>query len=498
MTEIRCSELADYLRLHTGTGGHPPAMEPPSPVVLLFGEEMLYKAAFATLRDALLAPGRQAMNYEPLDGSQGNVHEAIEKVNTYALLGGGKLVALLDARLFDSKKDHRQLLKSARESFDAQQFDRGASFLLRFMAVADIAFEDTDREGWHEKLQEADGIVDDGRWLDDLVRYCRSAGRGITAAADLPGTLQKAVEKGFPAGNCLIITTDTIDRKTRLYKQIRDIGLVVDCSVPTGQRHADRMSQKGVLTETMNALLSAHRKEMASEAFEALHEKTGFDLRVFTNGLEQLVTYTGDRRRITREDVETVLKRTRRDPIFAFTNAVTDRNLAEAMFTMASLLADGPDALHPEQILVAMLNQLRKLLLVKDFVSGPLGRVWFDGCPYGHFRSAVMPAVEQADGDIRDLLQQWRTSAESPVSGDSGDGPKKKKRKKKTSATDLLMAKNPKNPYPVYQLFLKSEKFTLDEITGAFELLTEADRRIKSGGENKKLILEEVLFHICR
>ena len=60
------------------------------------------------------------------------------------------------------------------------------------------------------------------------------------------------------------------------------------------------------------------------------------------------------------------------------------------------------------------------------------------------------------------------------------------------------MAKNPKNPYPVYQLFRKSEKFTLDEISGAFELLTLADQRIKSGGENKQLILEEVLFQICR
>ena len=75
------------------------------------------------------------------------------------------------------------------------------------------------------------------------------------------------------------------------------------------------------------------------------------------------------------------------------------------------------------------------------------------------------------------------------------DGGGKKFAGKKGS--DLSIAPQPKNPYPVFQLFNKSEKFSAGELRQAVEHLARADRWIKSGAENKQLILENLVWSIC-
>jgi DNA polymerase III delta subunit len=49
----------------------------------------------------------------------------------------------------------------------------------------------------------------------------------------------------------------------------------------------------------------------------------------------------------------------------------------------------------------------------------------------------------------------------------------------------------------VYQLFLSAENYTKQELLQAFEHLSRADLRIKSSGDNRRLILEEAIFNIC-
>jgi DNA polymerase-3 subunit delta len=282
-----------------------------------------------------------------------------------------------------------------------------------------------------------------------------------------------------------------------LYNLIVDAGMAIDCSVPRGERQADKKLQVAVLSEMKKSILTKSGKTMEPGAFEALYGLTGFDLRTFSNNLEKLVTYVGDREQITRQDIGTVLHRTKQDPIFAFTNAITDKNRVEALFYMNSLLSDAQKPMLPEQVVVAVLNQIRKLLRIKEFIAEPAGRTWFAGCPYGQFNSVVMPAIQASDRALLAELQQWQDSLADTGSSESRPNQRRKKKPAKPR-TDLLIAKNPKNSYPVYQLFRKSERFTMDELFSAFESLTRSDLRIKSGAENKKLILEELVINICR
>lgn len=500
MAELNYKALEVYLRGLEKDRGRKAAPGKPraAQVYLIYGEEVLCKAAFKKLLLALVPADRQQFNFEPVDGTGGGVPEALEKLNTFSLVAGPKVVALTEARLFDAAPDAGRMLGSARQAHAAGNLNRAASELLRLMALSSLTYEDLDRENRRRSLPVLAEAGGQNGWLDDILAFCRAGGRDVPPAADGDSALCNAIEKGFPDGNHLLITTDTIDKRKRLFKVIRDLGVIVDCFVPKGDRKADKKIQEAVLREAMRDVLDGSGVTMDEEGFSALQEMTGFDIRAFAGNLKKLVDFVGDRRRITRADILAVLERTKKDPVYALTGAIAARNLEEALFFMGTLMAEGLDAMRPEQILVALLNQVRKLLRVKEFTGGPYGSAWFAGCPYNHFTTAVLPVVQQFDAELVGQIQCWNDAVSGADREETPSSPKKGAKKKKPPATDLLIVRNSNNPYPVYQLFLAAENYTRQELLQAFEHLAGADLRIKSGGDNKRLILEEAIFNICR
>ena len=465
-------------------------------VVLIHGEELLVKSALNRLIAFLVPADARSVSYEPVDAAVGNLHEAVAKVSTYPLLGDRRVVELMDARLFESRNVPAQILRKSKDAIDSKRLQRAAVHLLDFMALTGIDLEDLTGSGREEHLPQDPELVGDGRWLDEIIAFCRQTGRTAAAAADTEGLLEKTIERGIPTGNCLILTTESVDRRKKLYDLIKQKGLVIDCSVPTGVRKADKKAQEAVLQEIAGSLLQKNEKKMDPGVFELLVEMTGFEPRTFTGNLEKLITYTGRRSEITRSDVKAVLERTKQDPVFAFTSAVTDRNAADALFYLDSLLHDPQQPMRPEQIIVAILNQVRKLLRIKEFIATPEGSVWFAGCPFGQFKTTVMPAVQAHDQQLMNRIGEWRDelTASAKSGGQSRADGKKFVGK---AGSDLSIAPQPKNPYPVYQLFRKSERFNLESLLQAVEHLARADRQIKSGTDNKQLILERLVWSVC-
>jgi DNA polymerase III delta subunit len=109
-----------------------------------------------------------------------------------------------------------------------------------------------------------------------------------------------------------------------------------------------------------------------------------------------------------------------------------------------------------------------------------------------------MPAVQRYDRDILNQLREWDELLSKNAGMNKSRSEKARKKKEKSAATDLVIAKNSQNPYPVYQMLLKSEKFTTHELIAAFEKLSEADLRLKSTRQSQKLVLEQAILDICR
>ncbi|CAB1063389.1 DNA polymerase III delta subunit (EC [Olavius sp. associated proteobacterium Delta 1] len=468
---------------------------PFAPVYLIYGEEMLTQNVFDTLLDVLVPPSERSINYEPLDGTQENIHDVIGRANTYSLLPGIKVIALRDSKIFYAGQDKDRLLDNAKKAYDDDNIKKAAGHLRGLMSLLNLSFEDIGKSNRQNSLGQNIILGADDAWLDEIITYCRENELSVPAAGDDSRTLQLAVEKGFPANNHLIITTDMADKRRSLFKALSNKGVVIDCSVPKGDRRADRVVQESVLADRMNTMLTAGNKSMGQSTYRALYEMTGFDLRAFSSNLEKLISYVGDRQEITITDVESVLQRTKKDPIYELTNALADRKPAPALFFLDSLLSAG---IHPLQAFTALINQVRKLLLVKDFVESPLGSDWQAACPYDYFQKRVIPAIVEYDRSLLDHLSGWQTVLKEETPGQKTGTRTKSKKKKSKLTTDLLIAKNPKNAYPIYFLLKKSERFSKEDLIKAFETLNAADKKLKTGGQDARLVLEKVILGICK
>ncbi len=464
-----------------------------APVYLIFGEELLVKTAFDDLLEKMLPGAARNANYDPVEGAIENIYEVIERVNTYSLLGGTRVVAMRDSRIFYTQQDKSRLLERSKSAYDDDDLLKAAKYFMSLLGNLNLSFDDVDKSNRQKTLNLDPELSRSDEWLDEIIGYCMEKNLRIPEPADETAALQRAIEKGFPGNNHLLITTDIVDKRRSLYKTIKDRGVVIDCAVPRGDRRADRMAQEEVLLQKMTEILKPNNKQMDKGAYLVLMDMTGFDLRTFCGSLEKLIDYVGERNTITVEDVESVLKRTKKDPIYDFTNAIVDRQIEKALFLLNSLMEA---EFHPLQILAAITNQVRKLLLAKEFAKSSRAKGWSAGISFNVFQQNIIPSVVAYDQSLLKTLEEWENANINSAEGDTISEQVKKKKKTKID-TDLLLARNPKNAYPVFQLLKKSERYATAELMAAIAYLNEIDMQFKTTSQNPKLALERLIFKIC-
>ncbi len=480
MSEIAYKNTTDYL---TGIKDDTFAT-----VYLIFGEEYLYKSVFETLLDKMVPHEKRSFGYEPADGESESISEVIERLNTFSLMAGRKVVSLCESKIFYSKNDEAAILTKAKTAFDADEKVKSSKFLISLLSVSGLDFSTVLTEKGKKAIKYTENFGDDDNWLKEIANYCQDQNFKIPVSSDSTKILNTAVEKGFPDDHHLIITADLVDKRKTLFKTIKKHGVIIDCSVPKGERKADKDQQSVVLRENTNVILSKAGKQIDPAAYQYLCEMTGFDLRTFTGNLEKLIGFTGQNNRITIADAKSLLRRTKQDPIYELSGAVAERNLEKALFYTGNLLKN---SIFPLQILATVVNQMRRLLIAKDFIEGlPKGK-WQRGMDYNSFTKNIMPLVKESDALIKQKIEEREKRFEDVESSE-------KKVKKKKIVTDIILAKNPNSPYPVFLLVKNSERYTMDELIMALESLKNADRRLKSTGEDARLVLDDTLIQICR
>jgi len=478
MTELLHSQLADYLK-KAGRQKQPSAY-------LIHGQEMLVAQSSETLTAHLLAGESEDLCCEKVDGADQSLSDVLERLNTFALLGGPKIVLFKDAKLFEGRFNQRRLTDQIAEAWHNNDVPQAAKHFLHLCGRMEIDLEDVLRISRdHEALKIVYGQLG-SNGVAKLAKLCLDQGWQPQHAADDAGTLQRAVEKGFPDNHYLIVAVHSkVPKNLKLYKAFREKGEVIDCNIPLGDRKADKTAQEAVLRKTLDAMLAKSEKRLSPTSFQTLWQLTGFDPRTFVQNIDKLIDYSGKRHEITEEDIHVVLRRTKSDPVFELTNAVADRNIVQALFYLRTLL----DAKwHPLQILSALANQLRKLLLAKSFVTSAFGNCWTGGMGYPQFQKSVMPAIEAFDNHTREQTGLWEMPATEPAG--KGRGSKKK-------TAEIVLAANPSSSYPVYQTLLKSEKYSLQELVAALAHLNRDDLRLKSTGQDAALTLKKTILDIC-
>jgi DNA polymerase-3 subunit delta len=460
---------------------------------LIHGERYLCQTALNRLLAVLLPFAKRDLQCEILDGTDDQINEAIQRVQTFSLTPGPKIVICKDAELSAKPKAADQnALANVEKAYRANDYGTAARRLLSMCAKANL---DLDRLKRPEQLLSATSTRSDDEappWFKALLAYCRQKELSVPAVKNIRKQIQVAVEKGFPGQNYLILTTRQVDRRQKWYKCFQHYGVVLDCSAPTGVRRVDLAAQETLLKEQMHSVLDPNDK-LNPAAFKALCAKSGFDPATFTQNLKKIVAYAGQARYVKADDIERLIKRTKSDPIFAFTNALLERDTVRALF-LADALLGGGQLNHPLQLLSAMINQVRKLLMAQSFMISPFGNRWHKGMSFSQFQTRTVPAIKRYDEETAASLPGIQDQARR----DGQDRQHQQGKDPQRSRSDLQVLRSTQSPYAVFQLFRHAGRFKIDHLQALLARLHVADRRLKSGSVNQVAVLEEVIIYFCQ
>ncbi|MCP3898113.1 MAG: hypothetical protein GY707_00090 [Desulfobacteraceae bacterium] len=279
------------------------------------------------------------------------------------------------------------------------------------------------------------------------------------------------INNGFSENNFLILSCLKIDKRSSFFKLVKEKGLAVDCTIASGLSKRDIDEQIQFLRNEMNTILLKNQKEIEEKAFLNLIDLTGFNPDIFQDNLEKLVSFIGKNKKICVNDVSQLVKRTKIDPIFDFTNAFSDKNIEKTILLLSSLLNSN---FHVLQILKALTNHARKIFAAKCFIETcklQNQKIWIKGQSFNEFNNLVVPQIKNADDDLKKELNSWQESK-----------------------SDFFLASKSKSTYPEYQIFRKSDNFSPTELKNIIIELGELDNKFKSSSQDEVILIKDFIF----
>jgi DNA polymerase-3 subunit delta len=166
--------------------------------------------------------------------------------------------------------------------------------------------------------------------------------------------------KQIPEYAVLIFVEDEVDKRGKLFKQVKDHGYAAEMT-----RQSD-----GKLVTWILGRLKMEGKKITEQTMKQFLSRTGNDMDYISNELDKLIAYTMHRDVITEADVEAVCPAQIQGKIFDMVGAIGDRNTKRALALYSDLLA-----LHepPMRILFLISRQFHLLLRVKELTKQGCG-----------------------------------------------------------------------------------------------------------------------------
>ncbi len=156
----------------------------------------------------------------------------------------------------------------------------------------------------------------------------------------------------IPETTCLIFVETELDKRNRLYKEVKKAGRVVEFKTQT----------EATLVKWVLGMLKKEGKNVTKDTLQAFLGKTGSDMQMIKNELDKLIAYTEGRNVITLEDVEEVCVVQTTNRIFDMINAIAEGRQKRALELYEDLLSLKEP---PMRILFLIARQFRQLYQVK-------------------------------------------------------------------------------------------------------------------------------------
>lgn len=150
----------------------------------------------------------------------------------------------------------------------------------------------------------------------------------------------------------LIFTDQQVDRRTRMFKAVKDNGYAAEMKMP----------EESTLILWIAEILKKNGKRITRKDAFTLFQRIGSDMGNIRNELDKLIAYTEGRSTISLSDIDAVCVNQTVNRVFNMVRAVADRRQQEAIALYEDLLTLREPALR---ILYIMSKQFRQILLTK-------------------------------------------------------------------------------------------------------------------------------------
>jgi DNA polymerase-3 subunit delta len=421
-------------------------------LLLLFGDELQVQGACKTLLDNLVPESQRGFNLERFDGRSAPWDQIEASLNTPPFLPGKKVVWIENAAYFISREQRGELGEKVRQAWSEGKKDEAVRLLLDLLAVEGWTQEQLDHaqsgssSALLNELIEADG-AEASPDTQALVAYALSREMDLTRRRrSEEQRLGEMLERGLPPWGFLLMTAVQVDRRTRLYKRLEEMGAVLQLFIERDR--SGRISRES-LALFINQRLQQARKTIDPPAREMILLRAGDDLRGLEQELEKLFLYVGDQPRIRSQDVDAIFADQGESWVFDLTRCIAERNAVDALQHLARLLAQGE---HPLKLLGTIAAEVRKLLAARQLIDRELRGRWKRGLTYQQFQQNVL-----------------------------------------REGAPILT----RNPYADYMCFQRADQFSLSELLACLASSYDADLLLKSAGNHPRLVMEKLILHMC-
>jgi DNA polymerase III subunit delta len=436
-----------------------------SQIYLIWGERYLCRNAAQEIIDHLLPEkDRQTTSLHHIDGDQEDFNKTLNLLKTFSLFSGPQIIRVTDSKLFYSKGVTKNVWDKACEKNERNETRQAQRYLLQMLNLAGISREDHDEEDitslsaarW-KKLFGFNKPQGSLSWVRDLLADSADISPGKKLENDAAGMFVKAYESGIPQDNTLVLLAEAVDKRKRLYKYIKEHGVILDLAIDSGGSASAKRDQEKVLKELIHNTLAKYDKKIDSATLPVLLERVGFHPVAAVMEAEKLALYVADRKIITRDDVDAIIGRTREEALYELTESVTSGKLEDGLRILDHLQDNG---IHGLAILATLRNHLKKLLLVCSLqkLDSPS---YSQSVSFQSFQKSYLPELKKGRDEWSALL--WKM-----------------------------------HPYALFMLFRQATQFRCKDLQDSLKEVLGAEYRMKSSGVDNRLIMDNLLFSLMR
>lgn len=170
--------------------------------------------------------------------------------------------------------------------------------------------------------------------------------------------LVNLLKKGLPAGVSFVLLTRKVNKATTFFKTFQSRGEVHAFDEPEKDSEI-----KADYIPLVKKLVAERQLTMEDGVLGAFLDRAGYNLRQAANELDKLDLYLGDRRAVTREDIELMVAPVRAGKFWEFAETFCSGQLDKTLQTMHRLLAQGEE---PLALLIMLQNRLRDIVVMAD------------------------------------------------------------------------------------------------------------------------------------